>query len=410
MGARRKTRLRRVAHLNHSALLEADASQHEKKDHKTWAERGGRLIEAGGRLIVRSGRLIDRISEKFYDSISTAEMIRQLANGCSIKFIAVIGLTGAGNSSIIKTLTAINVHISYSINAGTPLSSRCTSTFAMFPTSIDGQRYILIDTPGFNDENRDDVEIFREILNWFVIMTPYCDLSGILYAHDITHHRFDGFAEPGPDPDESLPTAQKGENPDDLEWDKAAEEEYREADEQRQKAQFELCDMIAYYIDSETVDILDTAAGEVLREKFNIPATTEQVGIDGGSIQDPRSRSLALVPTIPEHRSDDGSSLLSSLSCWTADDELLLQSQNSLSSKTIFQVVHHRHCQTPSPEQEEEQKEEQKEEKEERKEEKKQEKKQERKEQEKDKRDKKEEKEDDWKAKLWRVIKWFFSR
>ncbi|KAF8246326.1 P-loop containing nucleoside triphosphate hydrolase protein, partial [Wilcoxina mikolae CBS 423.85] len=99
----------------------------------------------------------------------------------------VIGLTGAGKSSIIKTLTASDVHIEHSINAG-------TSTFTMFPTIIDGQRYILIDTPGFNDENRDDVEIFQEILNWFVTMTPYCDLSGILYIHDITHHRFDGAA------------------------------------------------------------------------------------------------------------------------------------------------------------------------------------------------------------------------
>jgi len=61
----------------------------------------------------------------------------------------------------------------------------------MFPTIIDHQRYILIDTPGFNDQNRDDVEIFQEILQWFVTMTPYCDLAGILYVHDITHKRFD---------------------------------------------------------------------------------------------------------------------------------------------------------------------------------------------------------------------------
>ncbi|KAA8895220.1 P-loop containing nucleoside triphosphate hydrolase protein, partial [Sphaerosporella brunnea] len=102
--------------------------------------------------------------------------------------IAVIGLTGVGKSSIIKTLTGSDVHVEHSISAG-------TTTFAMFPTIIDDQRYILIDTPGFNDENRSDVEIFQEILTWFETMTPYCDLAGILYVQDITVDRFNGAAK-----------------------------------------------------------------------------------------------------------------------------------------------------------------------------------------------------------------------
>lgn len=55
-----------------SAISEADSSQHEKKkeDHKTLVERGKRLI----------GRMKD-FSEMVYDSLSAAEVIRQLANG-----------------------------------------------------------------------------------------------------------------------------------------------------------------------------------------------------------------------------------------------------------------------------------------------------------------------------------------
>jgi len=54
-----------------SAISEADSSQHEKKeDHKTLLEKGKRFI----------GRVKD-FSEKVYDSLSAAEVIRQLANG-----------------------------------------------------------------------------------------------------------------------------------------------------------------------------------------------------------------------------------------------------------------------------------------------------------------------------------------
>ncbi|KAF8246327.1 P-loop containing nucleoside triphosphate hydrolase protein, partial [Wilcoxina mikolae CBS 423.85] len=98
---------------------------------------------------------------------------------------AVIGLTGAGKSHIIKSLTGSDAHVEPNLSAG-------TASFEMFPTIIDNQPYIFIDTPGFNDQTRSDLEIFQEILDWFVAMTPYCDLTGILYVHDITKNRFDG--------------------------------------------------------------------------------------------------------------------------------------------------------------------------------------------------------------------------
>ena len=43
----------------------------------------------------------------------------------SIKFIAVIGLTGAGKSSIIRTLTGRDVYVGHSTAAGVPPPPQC---------------------------------------------------------------------------------------------------------------------------------------------------------------------------------------------------------------------------------------------------------------------------------------------
>lgn len=102
------------------------------------------------------------------------------------------------------------MHISHSIKAGIipsyhrslPIQAfpmlnfyQGTTTFAMFPAIIEGERYILIDTPGFNDENQSDIEIFSIILKWFQTMSQYCNLAGILYVHDISQKRVSGSAK-----------------------------------------------------------------------------------------------------------------------------------------------------------------------------------------------------------------------
>lgn len=67
----------------------------------------------------------------------------------------------------------------------------------MFPATIEGQRYIFIDTPGFNDSDpsRTDIDVFQEILKWFETMSPYCDLAGLLYVYDMMNPRFTGSAD-----------------------------------------------------------------------------------------------------------------------------------------------------------------------------------------------------------------------
>jgi hypothetical protein len=105
----------------------------------------------------------------------------------SIKFIAVMGLSGTGKSSLIRRFTGCDVFVGDNLEAG-------TTTFAMYASTIDSQRYIFIDTPGFDDNKMDDQDVFNEIMKWFRTMTPYVTLSGILYLHPITDVRLRGNA------------------------------------------------------------------------------------------------------------------------------------------------------------------------------------------------------------------------
>jgi len=207
----------------------------------------------------------------------------------------------------------------------------------MFPTIIDDQRYILVDTPGFDDARRSDLEIFQEILDWFVTMTPYFDLAGILYVHDVTRCRFNDSARLNLDmlqalcgkefyknvtiittmwtmlTDSATKAVEKRQKrfkeepweeliqggarvcehregfvqPDPNEL--LTDQEIRELEMQRQKAKQELCGIMNYYVDSENVKpaiqhelrenvkvgLMDTKAGLVLRSKFNLLATPE---------------------------------------------------------------------------------------------------------------------------------------
>jgi len=295
------------------------------------------------------------------------------------------------------------VHIEHSIKAGilllpdvvlnppNILTLLGTNTFAMYPTIIDGQRYVLIDTPGFNDGTREDVEIFCEILDWFVTMTPYCDLTGILYVHNILSNRSTGAAElnlevlqalcgerfyknitiittmwsdlgingviktrkrqeelidetwkeliagsarvheywhppePGPYSNKPLPTAPEPRNTE-VQHENAEDQHQTEPNfmDLHEKVLSKLCNMMAYYKGSErvrptiqdelrrNVPIMDTKAGKVLVEKYNLPRPTTTRPVDDESSNIPSSPSS--VPAATEQIDDDVSSTLSPIS------------------------------------------------------------------------------------------------
>ncbi|KAL7948669.1 P-loop containing nucleoside triphosphate hydrolase protein [Trichoderma barbatum] len=120
-----------------------------------------------------------------------------------------MGVTGAGKSTFIKNATGCeHVSIGDSLTSGMlretrPDTTRDMETHLRTETSevsafefVNGfTRYILIDTPGFDDTDRPDNEITAVILNWlkasFDVDTK---LNGVVYLHRIIDPRMSGTA------------------------------------------------------------------------------------------------------------------------------------------------------------------------------------------------------------------------
>ena len=63
----------------------------------------------------------------------------------------------------------------------------------VFHTTIESVKFMLVDTPGFNDTFRDDEEILKEITNW--LATTYKQgkkITGVIYLHPINQPRMEG--------------------------------------------------------------------------------------------------------------------------------------------------------------------------------------------------------------------------
>ncbi|PPQ74129.1 hypothetical protein CVT24_012841 [Panaeolus cyanescens] len=104
-----------------------------------------------------------------------------------------MGPTGAGKSTLIKHITG-----SKDITIGHDLQS-CTSELSITRASIVGggttTNVVLIDTPGFDDTNKSDLQIFQLISAWlertFLQQIP---ISGVVYLHRISDNRMGGTA------------------------------------------------------------------------------------------------------------------------------------------------------------------------------------------------------------------------
>ncbi|KAI0091154.1 hypothetical protein BDY19DRAFT_862471, partial [Irpex rosettiformis] len=102
----------------------------------------------------------------------------------------VMGMTGAGKT------TFINKASGSSLVEGGGLES-CTSEVQTANSfHLDGHVVTLIDSPGFDDTNRSEAEILREVTS-FLAKTYEAGrlLAGILYMHRITDRRVGGVAK-----------------------------------------------------------------------------------------------------------------------------------------------------------------------------------------------------------------------
>ncbi|PPQ78241.1 hypothetical protein CVT24_006502 [Panaeolus cyanescens] len=103
--------------------------------------------------------------------------------------IAVMGPTGAGKSTFIKTLTGYDLEIGHSLESCTSEISIVTLTIP----EVTDMRVVVVDTPGFDDTHKSDLEIFKYISEWLnKTYTKGALLSGILYFHRISDNRMAG--------------------------------------------------------------------------------------------------------------------------------------------------------------------------------------------------------------------------
>ncbi|KAL2818458.1 WD40-repeat-containing domain protein [Aspergillus cavernicola] len=104
-------------------------------------------------------------------------------------YIAVMGATGSGKSSFISLLTDQKPPVGHSLES-------CTEEVTVYESYIlKEHKLYLIDTPGFDDTNRSDAEVLRELAGW--LTTTYSQnvrLTGIIYFHRISNVRMTGSA------------------------------------------------------------------------------------------------------------------------------------------------------------------------------------------------------------------------
>jgi len=123
--------------------------------------------------------------------------------------IAVMGKTGTGKTSFVNALTDRGLTVGhgleaceYSLSTDFPFiylkdspsnEAAGTQDIQTAITTINGREVWLIDTPGFDDTHRSDVDILSTIANWVQHASHERKrLSGIIYLHRIADTRMEG--------------------------------------------------------------------------------------------------------------------------------------------------------------------------------------------------------------------------
>jgi len=104
--------------------------------------------------------------------------------------IALMGPTGSGKSNVIDTLAGQPGR-----RSGSSLESYTTEVRAvrLYNHPVHCDRLVLVDTPGFDDTNKSDLEILQMVSDWLKkVYEKDIKLAGIIYLHRITDNRMAG--------------------------------------------------------------------------------------------------------------------------------------------------------------------------------------------------------------------------
>ncbi|GAB1317035.1 GTP-binding protein A [Madurella fahalii] len=102
--------------------------------------------------------------------------------------IALLGVTGAGKTTFIRHASGDTT-----LKVGHGIYS-CTQEPQAIRFQLDGRSIALIDTPGFDDDTRSDVEILEQLAKWMAEQGHMIkkQLDGLILLQPITAHRVGG--------------------------------------------------------------------------------------------------------------------------------------------------------------------------------------------------------------------------
>ncbi|KAH7303682.1 hypothetical protein B0I35DRAFT_330121, partial [Stachybotrys elegans] len=101
----------------------------------------------------------------------------------------VMGITGAGKSTFISKLTP------YPEVVLTPGVHADTQEVRAYPFQHGDKKVWLVDTPGFDDTKRADIDVLEDLAGWLMAATKNnLKLVGIVHLHRITDVRLGGVA------------------------------------------------------------------------------------------------------------------------------------------------------------------------------------------------------------------------
>ncbi|KAH0559440.1 hypothetical protein GP486_004046 [Trichoglossum hirsutum] len=112
--------------------------------------------------------------------------------------VAVMGATGVGKSTFIKNVTGNKeVFVGHGLESGSFRSSvkitQATSEVQSYRFRYRGIKFVLVDTPGFNDSSKTDEAIMTRVLRWLESsFRAGTKLNGLVYLHRIIDPRMQG--------------------------------------------------------------------------------------------------------------------------------------------------------------------------------------------------------------------------
>jgi len=105
------------------------------------------------------------------------------------RYVLILGLIGAGKTTFVE-----HIMKSGERSVGNGMGSGTESTVYSHQ-DIDGEHFVFIDTPGFDDPKRSNADILVDLTTWIGMFLGGRKITAVLYFHDITTAKLHGSAE-----------------------------------------------------------------------------------------------------------------------------------------------------------------------------------------------------------------------